>query len=344
MTNNKRITAPHTRLTASAAALLAAAAAGTLLASAAPASAAPAEHAKTIAHTKTVIIGLDGTMLDHVKTANTPRLHRLLAEGTSGTSSIAGHPSISGPSWSTVLTGVWNTKHGVQDNSFAGANFVRYPSVYTRIETADPALRTESISTWGGIATIAGSGTPHADVVTTTPAEATETATDTATATAVARDIVDRGPDVVFTQLDQVDGAGHATGAASVEYRQALESVDVEVGRIVDAVDARARATGEKWTVLVTDDHGHKPSGGHGGQTPDETTTFVIARGPGYAPGVTRDDYRIADITPTVLANLGIAQPGDLDGRPLIKTASTPAAGSSTGSLSEGIPQPIFGS
>ncbi|PTR27637.1 type I phosphodiesterase/nucleotide pyrophosphatase [Rhodococcus sp. OK519] len=315
--------------------------AGTLAAGVASATAGTAAAAPAPV-TKTVVIGLDGTMLDHVKSANTPNLHRLVAEGTSGQSSILGHPTISGPSWSTILTGVWHTKHGVVDNSYNGARYDLYPTAFTRIEQVKPELRTASIATWGGIATISNSGTPKADVVVSTPGAGSDAATDTATATAVAAEIATNGPDFVFTQLDQVDGAGHSSGTAGSEYVPALERVDAEVGRIVDAVDARSRATGEKWTILVTSDHGHKVTGGHGGQSAEEATTFVIARGAGYQAGATDDDVTIADITPTVLDNLGIAQPVDLDGSPLPKSAA-PATGS-LGWLPSWIPTGSLGS
>ncbi|MFD4292442.1 alkaline phosphatase family protein [Rhodococcus sp. NPDC058505] len=321
MTTNKHIAATTTTLLAAVAAgaVLAGPAAaqglGTTIVDLGSTSGAPTP-------TKTVVIGLDGTMLDQIKAADAPRLNQLIAEGTSGESSIAGHPTISGPSWSTILTGVWNDKHGVQDNSFAGARYDQYPTAFTRIETANPELHTQSISTWDGIATIAGSGSPAADVVTTTANAGSVGATDTATATAVANQIASAGPDFIFTQLDQVDGAGHAAGTDGPGYQKALTRVDAEVGRIVDAVDRRAADTGEQWTILVTADHGHKPTGGHGGQTPEEATTFVIARGAGYAAGATDNGYTIADITPTVLTNLGVALPDNLDGAPLAKTAA----------------------
>ena len=154
----------------------------------------------------------------------------------------------------------------------------------------------------------------------------------TATASAVATEISSKGPDFVFTQLDQVDGAGHSSGTAGTEYKPAIERVDAEVGKVVRAVDERSAATGEKWTVIVTSDHGHKTGGGHGGQSAAEATTFVIARGAGYRAGTTSDAYTIADITPTVLENLGVALPTDLDGKPLPRTAS-PAPTGSSGSL-----------
>ncbi|NMM90876.1 nucleotide pyrophosphatase [Rhodococcus sp. SRB_17] len=296
--------------------------AGAVAAGTATAAASPGSSMLNPAATqKTVVIGLDGTMLSHIKNADAPNLHKLIAEGTSGESSILGHTTISGPSWSTILTGVWDTKHGVKDNTFVGARYDLYPTVFTQVEAAKPSLLTESISTWGGINNIASNGTPKADLVITTPGAGSVAATDTATANAVAAAITDRGPDLIFTQLDQVDGAGHVAGTNGPGYDEGIASVDVEVGKIVDAVDARAAKTGEQWTVLVTADHGHKPTGGHGGQTPAEATTFVIARGTGYAAGKTTGDYTIADITPTVLQSLGLALPANLDGKPLAKEA-----------------------
>ncbi|MCJ0903484.1 alkaline phosphatase family protein [Rhodococcus sp. ARC_M6] len=293
--------------------------AGAVVAGTMTAAASPGSSALTPAATqKTVVIGLDGTMLSHIKTADAPNLHKLIAEGTSGESSILGHTTISGPSWSTILTGVWDTKHRVMDNTFAGARYDLYPTVFTRIEAANPALLTESISTWGGINNIASSGTPKADLVITTPDAGSIAATDIATANAVVAAITDRGPDLIFTQLDQVDGAGHAAGTNGPGYKKGIETVDVEVGRIINAVDARAAKTGEQWTVLVTADHGHKPWGGHGGQSAAEATSFVIARGAGYTAGKATGDYTIADITPTILRSLGITVPANLDITPSI--------------------------
>ncbi|TSD48086.1 alkaline phosphatase family protein [Rhodococcus sp. KBS0724] len=297
--------------------LAGAVAAGTSTAAAIPGS----SDLNSIAAQKTVVIGLDGTMLSHIKTADAPNLNKLIAEGTSAESSILGLTTISGPSWSTILTGVWDTKHGVKDNTFVGARYDLYPTVFTQIEKAKPALVTESISTWGGIDNIASSGEPKADVVVTTPDAGSVAATDSATADAVAASIIDKGPDLIFTQLDQVDGAGHSGGTNAPAYAESIASVDVEVGKIINAVDERAAKTGEKWTVLVTADHGHTPTGGHGGQSAAEATTFVIARGAGYTAGKNTADYTIADITPTVLQSLDVALPADLDGKPLAKEA-----------------------
>ncbi|WP_433526456.1 alkaline phosphatase family protein [Nocardia pseudovaccinii] len=277
---------------------------------------------------KVVLIGLDGTMYRKIEEVRAPNLLRLSAEGTLGRGSIAPHISISGPSWATVLTGVWGSKHGITDNNFDATPFAKYPTVFTRLERHDPTLKTQSIATWDQIATMTASGDPRADVVISTPLvpdDDNESATDAATTDSVVTAITKYAPDFLFTHLDQVDRAGHQHGGASSEYRDAVTRIDALVGRIVAAVDARARANpAERWTVLVTTDHGHRPKGGHGGQTPDETSSFVIARGPNFLAGATSSSFSLVDITPTVLDIFHAPLDPDFDGQSRIRQPVEP--------------------
>ncbi|WP_280216913.1 alkaline phosphatase family protein [Nocardia neocaledoniensis] len=276
---------------------------------------------------KVVVIGIDGLLYDKADHTQAPRLRHLAAQGLLSRGHIDGHITISGPSWASVLTGVWDTAHGITDNTFDARPFLAHPSVFTRIERADPARHTVSIGTWHQIATIAASGERRADLALTTapdPRDTDESRTDAATATEVVTAIDRTGPDLVFTHLDQIDLAGHRHGAASRAYLAAVRRTDELVGRIVAAVDRRAAAhPDEQWTVLVTTDHGHLPTGGHGGQRPDETANFVIARGADFTPGTTTGAHTLVDITPTVLDLLGVP-PGPLDGHSL-RTRPAPA-------------------
>ncbi|MEV0292494.1 alkaline phosphatase family protein [Nocardia sp. NPDC050710] len=272
---------------------------------------------------KVVLIGIDGVLYSKIEQANARNLLRLSAEGLLSRSSIAPHTSISGPSWTTVLTGVWDRKHGITGNHFDDRPFAKYPTVFTQLQRARPDLKTHCIATWDMIAVMAGSGDGRADVVVTTapvPDDPDESRTDAATAAAVVTAITKFAPDFLFTHLDQVDHAGHfGGGARSGKYLDAITRVDELVGRIVAAVAARAAAEpGESWTILVTTDHGHTPKGGHGGQSADETATFVIARGPDFPAGVTTTRFCLADITPTVLALLGAPADPAADGSSMI--------------------------
>ncbi|MFD3592410.1 alkaline phosphatase family protein [Nocardia sp. NPDC058640] len=308
--------------------LAAAALAAVPLTAAAPAPAAPVVN-------KVVVIGIDGTLWSEVAAADAPNLDRLAAQGTLARTSIAPHTTMSCVSWATALTGVWDTKHGIQDNEStcnAGA-FAPYPTVFTQAERQRPALSTASIGTWDTIGMIARTGSPAADRVTVTQIDPTGSgvceSTADASATAQAVSAIEDGTDLLFTHLDQVDIVGHTLrGVWPQAYRDAIGRADALIGKIAAAVDARAAAhTDEQWTILVTTDHGHKPDGGHGGQSADETASFVVARGPGFAAGTQNNGYTLADITPTVLDLLDISAPANLDGESMLTGGSgNPAA------------------
>ncbi|MBL1079995.1 alkaline phosphatase family protein [Nocardia sp. 2] len=309
--------------------LAAAALAALPLAAAAPVSAAPTVN-------KVVVIGIDGTLWSEVQAASAPNLDLLAAQGTLARTSIAPHTTMSCVSWATALTGVWDTKHGIQDNGSTcnAAAFAPYPTVFTQVERANPGLSTMSLGTWDKIGMIARTGSPKADRVEVTQIDPTgagvcETTADSNAAAQVVSAIESDGPDLLFTHFDQVDIVGHTLrGIWPQAYRDAIARVDTLVGDITKAVDARARAhADERWTILVTTDHGHKPENGHGGQSAYETASFVIARGPDFAANTENNGYTLADITPTALDLLGVPAPAYSDGRSMLDGGSgNPAA------------------
>ncbi|MFE1950145.1 alkaline phosphatase family protein [Streptomyces sp. NPDC059524] len=265
---------------------------------------------------KVLVIGLDGALLNRIKDADAPRLKALMAAGLTAPSAIYANPmapTMSGPGWSTLITGVWPDKHNVKDNNFTGHKFAQYPDFLTRIETAKPSLSTYAVSSWAPITDIVLSA--KVDTRVSTPSAEYDTGT---TARAVER-LKGANPDAVFVQLDNVDHAGHTYGAASQEYLDAIHGVDGQVGAMVDAVTSRSTYGNEDWLILVTADHGHTDAGGHGGSTWPERQTFMIATGGTAAPGSTRHDVKMPDIAATALAHLGIAlDPAwGLDGRPV---------------------------
>ncbi|MER5950629.1 alkaline phosphatase family protein [Streptomyces sp. NPDC001904] len=265
---------------------------------------------------KVLVIGLDGTLLNRVKDADAPRLKALMAAGLTAPSAIYANPlapTLSGPGWSTLITGVWPDKHNVKDNNFTGHKFAQYPDFLTRIETAKPALSTYAVSSWAPLTDTVFSS--KVDTRVSTPGAEYDTGT---TSRAVAQ-LKSANPDAVFLQLDNVDHAGHSYGAASQQYLDAIHGVDGQVGQIVDAVTSRSTYASEDWLILVTADHGHTDAGGHGGSTWPERQTFMIAVGGTVTAGSTRYDVKMPDIAASALAHLGIAlDPAwGLDGRPI---------------------------
>ncbi|MFF5469791.1 alkaline phosphatase family protein [Streptomyces achromogenes] len=269
---------------------------------------------------KVLVIGLDGALLGRIKDADAPNLDALMAAGLTAPSSIYANPlapTLSGPGWSTIITGVWPDKHNVKDNAFTGARFTQYPDFLTRAETAKPALSTYAVASWAPITDTVFSA--KVDTRVSTPSAEYDTGT---TSRAVAR-LRDGNPDAVFVHLDNIDHAGHTYGAASPQYLDAIHGADAQVGQIVAAVRARPSYADEDWLIMVTADHGHTDAGGHGGSTLQERQTFLIATGSALAPGSVRHDVKMPDVAASALAHLGI--PLDpawgLDGRPVQQSA-----------------------
>ncbi|MFJ8741579.1 alkaline phosphatase family protein [Embleya sp. NPDC127516] len=263
---------------------------------------------------KTLVIGIDGLRFDKLRSGDAPNLKALMAGGVTASSNLYAQPfapTVSGPGWSTIATGVWPDKHGVHDNSFAGSQYDKYPDFATRLETAQPAASTLVVGAWEPISSKIFS--PKVDV-----RVSTDENDDLATAD-TAQYLSTGNPDVAFMHLDAVDGAGHNNGGSSVEYAQAVREADTRVGRVLDALRGRATYAQEDWLIMVTTDHGHTDSGGHGGDTPQERQTFVIANGGGMPAGTVRDDVRLVDIAPTVLKHEGVRiDPAwGLDGQPI---------------------------
>src|SRR6185295_13154706 len=91
---------------------------------------------------KVLIIGIDGTMPSAVAVARTPNLDALKSNGCYSVRVVTHPVTHSAACWSSMFTGVWGDKHGVNDpgNSFAGNRFTDYPSFFQRLEAANSNL------------------------------------------------------------------------------------------------------------------------------------------------------------------------------------------------------------
>jgi predicted AlkP superfamily pyrophosphatase or phosphodiesterase len=87
--------------------------------------------------------------------------------------------------------------------------------------------------------------------------------------------ISEGGPDLSFVYFCGVDEAGHKYGSIEPPYFDAVERIDGYLKALHDAVIARD----EEWLLIVVTDHGHRDEGGHGGDSPQERASFVIAHG-----------------------------------------------------------------
>ena len=108
---------------------------------------------------RVLVIGIDGVRPDALRIADTPAIDELISEGAfTNNTKILGdryreNETISGPGWSSFLTGVWADKHGVNDNTFRGQNYDEYPHFFVHLKRAFPEAITGSFVDWEPIDT-----------------------------------------------------------------------------------------------------------------------------------------------------------------------------------------------
>lgn len=280
-----------------------------------------------ISTSKVLVIGLDGLRHDRIAAADAPNLDSLIANGTFGTSLLYTDPmaaTSSGPGWSTVATGTWPDKHRVRNNVFAGKRYDLYPDFLTRLEKVDPAYSTYAAMDWKPLGD-QGTFGPGIDARIVLNGDSAGYPAEDARIIEVSEKVLrDRNPDVAFVYLGNVDVTGHQSGAAGQAYLNAIAAADTSIGRLLNAVRTRFTFHNERWTVIVTTDHGHTDAGGHGGSSVEERRTFVLAAGPGIAAGATPSDTRLVDVAATVFGQLGLPLPAGLDGRSVVLRAADP--------------------
>jgi predicted AlkP superfamily pyrophosphatase or phosphodiesterase len=113
--------------------------------------------------------------------------------------------------------------------------------------------------------------------------------------------------DVHFVALDDVDHAGHSTGFSldNPDYVAAIETADVQVGQMLDAIAARATREAEEWVVLVTSDHGGSGTS-HGALDEDCRTIPLIVWGDSVgAAELPVGEGSQLDIHPTLMTHMG---------------------------------------
>ncbi|TWT56888.1 phosphopentomutase [Thalassoglobus neptunius] len=275
---------------------------------------------------RALLIGIDGLRADALKAAKTPHIDALIEKGAfTENTQILGeryqdNDTISGPGWSSFLTGVWADKHGVNDNSFTGKNYTEYPHFFHYVKAQFPQAQTYSFVDWTPIDEHIVS---DADVHKVYPAHGHEEYTKQDRE--VTRDTVTtlREADchVVMAYLGAVDETGHRYGfhPSVSAYITAIERVDAQVGQMIRAVRSRPDFDAENWLIVISTDHGGQGLGHGGGHSIDEIrTTFLVVSGSSSQPGEIEEQTYLVDVPVTVLTHLGVEIDPDwkLDGQP----------------------------
>lgn len=221
---------------------------------------------------RVLVIGLDGVRGDVAELAATPAFDRLTAQGAFSyrASTQLDAATSSGPGWASILTGVDAAKHGVDSNDEVATN-PDYPTFMARAHD-DLGLSTAAAVHWIPVQ----AALMEDDVVDELSVGGDEHVTDSMA------DLLREGDHALhFVHLDDVDHAGHENGfdPSIAEYVAAVELVDGQVGRLIDAIEARATLADEDWLIALTSDHGGDLFG-HGALSAEHRTIPLVFAGP----------------------------------------------------------------
>lgn len=255
-----------------------------------------------------VFIGVDGAQYDQILVVAPGMLagFDILESYMGGTvDTRTEQPTLSGPGWSTLLTGVWANEHGITTNNGSPIR-ARVDSLFERINQAGLGEQA-SIVNWPDI------NEGHFSRETgrlSDPSIVDYQSADISDDQVIARGVrLIEGPAPVFTflHLDDVDVVGHAEGF-SKEYTAELRDAGRQIRQIRAAVaDREAENPDEDWMIIVSTDHGREASGfNHGGQSNGERQTFIASdkdlQSNGVAPATS--------VAATILDFLGLSTQG----------------------------------
>jgi hypothetical protein len=255
-----------------------------------------------------VIVLVDG--LAYHASRSMPFLNELRAKGADLECRI-GLPSLSLPGRSVLMTGAWQEIHGQATNFNARPLPVEHLFLTARRRGLDTALAAGSDPQLLFSPHVAERIVyPRLDKGESRSLERLEAELLWMGETTRAL-LRDKRPQLFLMDYTIADEAGHGWGAASPQYRAAAAAVDAEIRKLAGQIDFR------RAVLMVTSDHGHTPSGGHGGPEEDVMRVPLVMAGGPLQAGATGTCEQV-DVAPTVAALLGVAIPASNQGRPLL--------------------------
>ena len=228
---------------------------------------------------KVLLIGIDGLMIHRAIDSGRAKTLKALRDQSFFIDTQVDMPTVSGPSWSTLLTGKQQDVHQVVDNYFQNHNLQEAPDFLTQALAKNSNLKTYAAAGWpplidpndvGPVIANVGHERFHQDGeklgYLTVDKEVFSNALET---------LEKLEPDLGFIYFCEADEAGHKHGTLTGPYFDAIERID----RYVEAIYQALIKRNEKWLLVIVTDHGHRDEGGHGGDSPQERASFILAHG-----------------------------------------------------------------
>ncbi len=231
------------------------------------------------------LVVVDGLRADSARTTNV--VHALAEAGRCGEADVGSY-TVSRPIYALLSTGLEVARSGARNNDETTP--LRAESVWDVAAAAGVTVGVASnLPWWRELFPSAMSAAIEVDE--------SDNVFEAATAL---------GTEVTVIHPVYVDTTGHASGAASHEYRRAVQRVDDEASAWLAGLDL------SQDLVLFTADHGHVDAGGHGAKQPEVRTVVLCIAGPGVAAGSDAERIDARVVAPAIALALGVRFPKNM--------------------------------
>ena len=264
-----------------------------------------------------VVIGIDGWGAYSVpKAEHIPNIRMLMEQGSYTLKKRSVLPSSSAINWASMFNGAptemhgytkWNSKRPEIPSMIENEHH-KFPTIFSIMREQYPDAVIGCIAEWDGIKHV--TDTLAMDFFDVVDQKENEHLTQVAEGY-----IKERKPTLLAVCYDQLDHAGHGDGYDTPEYYKVFEHLDVQVGRIIQAI--RDAGIYDDTIILMTGDHGGINKG-HGGQTLEELETpFIICGQNVKAQGEISDVVMQYDTAATIAEIFRLNRPQAWRGVPI---------------------------
>lgn len=267
---------------------------------------------------RVLIISVDGLRPDVMLRADTPNIRSLMDRGSFSLWARTTEASVTLPSHATMITGVSPAKHEITWNRDVPDAELFHPRYPTLFELAGNAgYTTAMVSGKSKFIALNKPGTIDFVQMPETrknfpDAEIADRATDL---------ILQQKPQVMMVHFPGADTVGHSRGWGTAPQIEAIENIDRQIGRVIDAVSDAGVA--DDTLIILTSDHGGAGRT-HGKEDPRSRHIPWITVGPGVRRNQDLTMYRdlvinTEDTFATACDFLGI-EPGEgIEGKPILQ-------------------------
>ncbi len=124
------------------------------------------------------------------------------------------------------------------------------------------------------------------------------------------KSLVEDNPNFLLVHTMNVDEMGHRHGGISEAYLEAALLNDRCIKEFVEKIPEPGESV-----IIITGDHGHTDTGGHGGLEKEAAEIKVAFYGKGVTAGGNLEGYTQLDLAPTIAAILGLPFTSYMEGR-----------------------------